>query len=198
MRGFGHYLNNAEAAQLYIFGDPHQVNADSIGYTRSNAKKSFYTFILGGGAKRLGLDCGRDEAFGRHIKKTLFKVTPGLRELVKEGEAEWEQHNGWIECIDGGWVRCPAPHMVLAYKVQPAEACMMKQAAIFIDERASHLDQFKIGDIHDEGQHESSHGDAHELGRISVQATVDAGVELGFRVPMDGNYKVGRSWAETH
>ena len=200
MRGFGHYLNNPEAANLYIFGDPHQVNADAIGYTRDNAKKSFYTFILGGGAERLGLDCQRDKAFGSHIKRILFKVTPGLRELVKEGEAEWYNNKGWIECIDGGWVRCPAPHMVLAYKVQPAEACMMKQAAYFIDKRAEAkgLDHLKVGDIHDEGQHETSLGDAVAFGEIAVKAIQDAGEELNFRVPMDGSYKTGLSLAETH
>lgn len=198
MRVFGHELNNPEASELYIHGKPHQVNADAIGVSYAGAKKAFYSFVLGAGELRLGLDAGGDKRLGRHVKRTLLEVTPGLKKLVAEGAAEWEANKGWIKCIDGGYVRCPEARMYLAYKLQPGEACLMKQASVYIDERARHLDHMKIGDIHDEGQHESSLPDADELGRITTQSIRDAGEELGFRVPMDGDYKVGRSWAETH
>jgi DNA polymerase-1 len=60
------------------------------------------------------------------------------------------------------------------------------------------IEHFKIGDIHDEGQHEAPVEEANLLGEIKVQAIREAGEELGFTVPMDGDYKVGLSWAETH
>jgi hypothetical protein len=41
-------------------------------------------------------------------------------------------------------------------------------------------------------------GQEHELGNIQVQAIRDAGEELGFKVPHDGDYRIGTSWAETH
>ena len=56
----------------------------------------------------------------------------------------------------------------------------------------------EIGDIHDEGQHETQPRSGDELGKICVQAIRDAGEELSFRVPTDGDYKVGANWAECH
>ena len=36
------------------------------------------------------------------------------------------------------------------------------------------------------------------VGEIAVWSIREAGKELGFRCPLDGEYKVGRNWAETH
>ena len=36
------------------------------------------------------------------------------------------------------------------------------------------------------------------VGEIAVRSIRAAGEELGFRCPLDGEYKVGRNWAETH
>ena len=45
MRMFAHYLNNPEAAALYVSGDPHQVNADLLGIDRDPVKNVFYAFL---------------------------------------------------------------------------------------------------------------------------------------------------------
>lgn len=36
------------------------------------------------------------------------------------------------------------------------------------------------------------------VGFFAVEAIRQAGVELGFRCPLDGEYKTGGNWAETH
>lgn len=45
MRMFAHYLGIPEVAELYINGDPHQVNADLLGIDRSTVKNVFYAFL---------------------------------------------------------------------------------------------------------------------------------------------------------
>jgi DNA polymerase I-like protein with 3'-5' exonuclease and polymerase domains len=198
MRMFGHYLNDPVAAELYINGDPHSVNAAALGHERKPAKTDFYAFMYGASDGKLALPHGKGREYGRWMRETLMSSTPGLEDLIKEVQAE--QKAGFILCIDGGFVRCPSPHAALNYKLQSAGAITMKQAAIFIDQRVQErgLDCLKVGDIHDEGQHDCAEGDAEEFGKLAVQAIRDAGEELNFSVPLDGDYKVGGTWAETH
>jgi len=203
MRMFAHYLNNAEAAKLYIEGDPHQVNADMLGIDRDPVKNVFYAFLYGAADPKLGwtgntslVSKKEQKAFGKWIRSQLVDKTPGLANLVKLVQAE----GIFIQCIDGGYVRCEPEHARINFKLQSAGAIVMKQAGIFIDQRITErgLDALKVGDIHDEGQLDVAPGDTDEVGKLCVQAIRDAGEELNFNVPLDGDYKIGDSWAETH
>lgn len=146
----------------------------------------------------MGTTGGHNARWGKNARGLLIDKTPGLKELV--ALVQEEQASGLLETIDGGKIRCPSPHAALNYKLQSAGGIVMKQASIFIDERVQEkgLDAPKVGDIHDEGQHDVAKMDAEEFGSLAVQSIRDAGEELGFSVPLDGEYKVGLSWAETH
>lgn len=203
MRMFAHYLNNPEAAALYVSGDPHQVNADLLGIDRDPVKNVFYAFLYGAADPKLGwtgntslVSKKEQRKFGAWIREQLVEKTPGLQELVRLVQAE----GVWIECIDGGFVQCEAEHARINYKLQSAGAIVMKQTSIFLQQRIKEkgLDARKVGDIHDEGQLDCAKRDAQEAGKLSVQSLRDAGEELNFRVPLDGDYKIGRNWAETH
>lgn len=207
MRCFAHLLPDPTLGARFYDGseDPHQTNADLIGIKRKPIKNVFYANMFGAFPPKLAATAGRIGtkrelvAYGTWIQNELYRVTPGLKEATEDAREEQRQtKEGWMRCIDGGYVRCPSQHGALNYRIQPLEAVLMKQAMVFIDERARHLEQGKVADIHDEGQHEVSPRDAQELGHIAVQAIRDAGEQLGFRVPMDGDFKVGTSWAETH
>ena len=56
----------------------------------------------------------------------------------------------------------------------------------------------QVGHIHDEIQLQVRTELADEVGGIAVQSIREAGDSLGFRCPLDGEYRVGRNWAETH
>lgn len=203
MRMFAHYLNNPVAAELYVSGDPHQVNADLLGIERDPVKNVFYAFLYGAADPKLGwtgntslVSKKEQREFGKFIRGELVAKTPGLTELVKLVQAE----GTWIQCIDGGYVRCEAEHARINYKLQSAGAIVMKQASIFADRyiKQRGLDALLVGSIHDEGQLDTALKDTEEVGKLCVQAIIDAGEELNFRVPLDGDYKIGFSWAETH
>lgn len=203
MRMFGHYLNDPVAAELYINGDPHAVNTANLGLPPEDrdlvVKNGFYAFLYGAQDKRLDLTFNRGRGFGKKAREILMATTPGLERAVKEAQDE-QAKGGWIETIDGGWVRCGSPHAALNYKLQSAGGITMKVASIILDRWCDEkgIDQLKVGDIHDEGQHDVLAEDAEEFGKLAVAAIVAAGEELNFRVPLDGDYKVGRNWAETH
>lgn len=210
MRCFVSALPNPELGRHFwdtsICADPHQYNADLIGIGRKPVKNVFYANMFGAYPPKLAATAGmvgsRDELqkYGEWIRDELYRVTPGLRELTMDAQSEFRRNGGFLKCIDGGYVRCPSENAALNYKIQPAEAVLMKTGSVILKKLvwAAGIEYKKIGDIHDEWQYETSVGQEQELGKLCVQAIQQAGEELGFRVPHDGDYKVGLSWAETH
>lgn len=211
MRCFAHFLPDPSHGQRFydttICADPHQENADLIGIARKPVKNVFYANMFGAYPKKLATTAGRIgtkrelEEFGTWIREELYRVTPGLKDATLAAQAEFNSTpEHWLRCPDGGYVRGTSEHAALNYKIQPAEACLMKQASIFIYERTIELglENWKIGDIHDEGQHETHPRSGDALGQVCVEAIRDAGEELNFRVPMAGDYKKGANWAECH
>lgn len=210
MRCFASLLPDPTAGRRYwdtdFCKDPHQDNADLIGIARRPVKNVFYANMFGAFPPKLATTAGMIgtkkelQKYGEWIQEELYRVTPGLREATEEAKREFRNNGGFLRCIDGGFVRCPNESAALNYKIQPAEAVLMKTASVLIHRRAieAGIEHKKIGDIHDEGQHEAHYRCAQALGELQVQAIRDAGEELGFRVPHDGDYRIGRSWADTH
>jgi DNA polymerase I-like protein with 3'-5' exonuclease and polymerase domains len=207
-----HYLNDPAAMELYLGegANPLLFHTRNLGLPDESrdltVKNGFYAFIYGAANEKLGktvnpsLQGSEAAKYGKFVRKTLVSHTPGLDRFIKEAEEEFKARNGFLECIDGGFVRCPSPHAIINYKFQSGGGILMKQTSIFIDERIEKagLDALKVGDIHDEGQDDCDPKQAEEIGKLKVQAIRDAGEELNLRVPMDGAYKIGANWAETH
>ncbi len=202
MRMFGHYLNNDEAARMYIEGDPHTFNADMLEIERRPMKSVFYAFLYGASDGKLGRTAGikhmSPAKWGAQAREKLISRTPGLEALV--GMVAEEQRRGLIKTLDGGFVRCDAPHSALNYKLQSGGAVAMKLVAIRAVEaiRQRGLDALLVGNIHDELQFDCAPDVAEEVGELILSCFLEAGKELGMRVPLEGDYKIGRNWAETH
>jgi DNA polymerase I-like protein with 3'-5' exonuclease and polymerase domains len=75
---------------------------------------------------------------------------------------------------------------------------MMKQALVILNKKIAHLDAHFVANVHDEWQIEVRQDQADEVGRLGVEAIVEAGKVLKLNCPLDGEYKVGDSWSETH
>ena len=69
--------------------------------------------------------------------------------------------------------------------------------AFFIPSKHVH-DVMQVAHIHDEIQLQVRKEIADDVGKISVQSIQESGEALGFRCPLDGEYKIGGNWAETH
>jgi DNA polymerase I-like protein with 3'-5' exonuclease and polymerase domains len=52
--------------------------------------------------------------------------------------------------------------------------------------------------VHDEWQMEVREENTDEVGQLAVQAIRDAGDFFKFRCPLDGEFRIGNNWAETH
>jgi DNA polymerase I-like protein with 3'-5' exonuclease and polymerase domains len=75
-----------------------------------------------------------------------------------------------------------------------ALGCVLLERTI----RSKRLDSLKVGDIHDEWQYDVNPRDAEDHAREAVQAIRDSGKYLRLNVPLDGESKIGGTWAETH
>lgn len=215
MRVFGHYLGDLETAKLYSEGDPHRVNSEIVsknpwGYKcdrDTGAKNGFYAFIFGAQDKKLGFtfdtsitDSRKATEYGKWGRAELMRNTLGLERLTKEVQKEFRENNGFIQCIDGGYVRCHSEHAALNYKISSGEACLMKLVDIRTRERLKRegLDYKKVLDVHDEDQYETDELLADRIGAIGCEEIRLAGEELGFIVPMAGSFTKGENWSLTH
>ena len=210
MRMFAEYLANDAATLLFTTGDPHLLNTRNLELPDEmrdlTVKNGFYAYLYGAGDPKLGRtlkpELQGDEAgtYGRWARAVLEKGTPGLARLVADIQDEYRGNGGVLKTIDGGYVRCKSRSAALNYKLQSAGSIVMKVAAILArrEIRRKGLDSMLVGTIHDEGQHDASTNDADETGQTCTQAIRDAGEYLGFKVPLNGAYKVGENWAECH
>lgn len=210
MRCFANTLPDPSAGRRYydeeFCPDPHQENADIIGIKRKPAKNVFYANLFGAYPPKLATTAGftgskRDlDERGVWVQEQMYLVTPGLKQATEEAKAEFRRNGGFLVCPDGGFVRCKDESSALNYKIQPAEACVMKQGSIFLADiiKTRGWDVLKCGDIHDEWQFDVELLLAEELGKTAADCIRMAGEELNFRVPLAGDYKIGLTWADTH
>lgn len=207
-----HHLNNPDAEDFFVNKKPHRLNADAIikagvflgteaHAQYQKAKTLLYAFMYGAGDRKLAATVGSsDVGVGSLIRATLATNIPGLGDLIKRIEREFNDNGGLLKCIDGGYVRCPSPHAALNYKLQPDGAILMKQALVLADEklRKAKKDYLFVGNIHDEWQIDCNMAQSYSIGEICAEAIKEAGELLKFNVAQSGEFKVGFNWSETH
>jgi DNA polymerase I-like protein with 3'-5' exonuclease and polymerase domains len=74
----------------------------------------------------------------------------------------------------------------------------MKKALTILWNKLKGMDAFVIANIHDEFQIEARPEIANEVGKLAVESIKEAGEHFNLRVPLGAEYRVGKSWAETH
>jgi DNA polymerase-1 len=197
LRMLAHYLDRPAFTDQVVNGDPHQYNADQVGITRPQAKTLLYSIMYGAAAPKIAktLKVSVKEA---SIIRTTFLERLGLKDLIDD--CKTEQSKGRIELVDGSQVICPSPHAALNYKLQGGGARVMGLSAVLADRevRRNGWDVLKVGDIHDEDQSDCDPSIADDFGKMREESIAEAGRKLKLNVPLAGEYKKGRTWAETH
>lgn len=202
-RVFIHYLGNPEAEE-FMMNDPHTANAEAISravgfeVSRSLTKNIFYGRLYGASDKKLGSLIGKGAKHGKLARAAIDSNIPGFEDLLKNIQREFNANSGRLRTIDGGFVLCPGEHAAINYKFQSAGAIFMKQALIRLYQLAKGLEFFVVGNIHDEWQISCRPDHAEAVGQAACDAMTLAGEDLKFNLKMEGEYKIGSSWADTH
>ena len=200
LRCLAHYLamfGDKEYAKTILSGDIHTANQKAAGLpTRDDAKTFIYAFLYGAGDAKIGSIVGGSSKEGKRLKASFMAKTPSIKKLY-DAVANAIETKGMLKGLDGRPLPCRSSHSAVNLLLQSAGAVVMKQALIEFTKIAK-LPYTMHANVHDEVQFSCSPEHADELGRSFCNALTNAGQTLNFNCRLDGEYKVGANWAETH
>ena len=205
LRMLAHYMKDENYVRTVTEGsskdgnDVHTVNQRAAGLaTRDNAKTFIYAFLYGAGDAKIGSIVGGSARDGAVLKDKFLKQTPALARLLST--VSRYAAKGWVPGLDGRkiWVR--SEHAALNSLLQGAGAIVMKKALVLFNDKIK-LNKWPVkmvANVHDEFQFEVPEKLAEVTGQAAKQSIVEAGVFFKLRCPLDGEYKYGKNWRETH
>jgi DNA polymerase-1 len=207
LRCLAHYMSQWDGgayAKEVVSGDVHTANQKAAGLaTRDQAKLFIYALIYGAGPGKLGSIVGGGPAEGQRLKRRFLEKVPALKTL-QERVQHISKSRGFLVGIDGRHLPIRSPHAALNTLLQSAGAVAVKLATIILHEELEHAgigwgEQWRmVAHVHDELQIECDPGVAAAVGEAAVAAIRTAGERLKFRCPLDGAWRSGASWADTH
>ncbi len=220
LRAVAHYLaplDDGDFARQCETGDIHEyIRAATKLNVRAHQKTWTYAKLFGAQSTRLGLTviddmiaAGVDKFEGVTVKRKNASLL-GKRSLANFGNAipAWAKlekrlqaaaDRGYLRTLNGQRVPVPSLHLAIAILLQAFEACIMKRAMRIAQRSLAHYgDVHWMLWVHDEFQIECPPDAADDVGHILVEAMKWAGEDLECLVKIDGEYKVGETWADTH
>lgn len=193
--------DNGEYGNLVINGDIHTHNQKQAGLEkRDDAKTFFYALIYGAGNQKIGTIINKGIKAGGDLKKKFLNNMPALKSLITRCEYQVAEKST-LTLLDNREVPCRSKHSSLNVQIQGDGAVIMKKALIILINCLEKNCQGRyrlVATIHDEWQFECDPEIADRLGQAGVSAIKKAGEVLNCVVPMDGEYRVGKNWSETH
>jgi DNA polymerase-1 len=199
LRMLAHYLNDKDYTNEILNGDIHTTNQRLAELeSRDKAKTFIYALLYGAGDAKLGSVVGRGRAVGKGLRQRFFDNLPAFKKLTDR--VQREAKSGFVKGLDGRKLTVRSEHAALNTLLQGAGSIVMKQALIVLNNKiAKHgYDAKFVANVHDEWQIECSIDDAVDVGKLGVLALREAGCMFKLNCPLDGAYKVGENWSETH
>lgn len=219
LRCLAHYMapfDGGEYVKVVLYGkssdgtDVHSRNAKALGISRDLAKRWIYAFLYGAGNQLLGEIAASETGFagdmqtyGTKLRAKFLKSLPALKKLIDAVKAKAKSHK-YLKALDGAKLTVRSQHSALNTLFQSAGALIMKKALVLADNELQKLfipgkDYEFVLNVHDEFQVEVMNPDnAETVGKILRQGIIDAGLHFNLKCPLDGEYKIGKSWKETH
>lgn len=205
LRMLAHYMKDDDYVTAVVSGsskdgtDIHTKNQKAAGLqTRDQAKTFIYAFLYGAGPAKIGSIVGGGAKEGQKLIDAFLKATPSLKSL--RDRVSKYAGKGYVPGLDGRKVWVRSEHAALNSLLQGAGAIVMKKALVLFNDKikANKWSVKFVANVHDEFQFEC-HPDIAELaGKAAKQSIIDAGTYFKLRCPLDGEYKIGRSWRDTH
>ena len=199
LRCLAHLMNDTTFTDILLTGDIHTHNMQMAGLTdRDQAKTFIYAFMYGAGASKIGQIVGAGAKEGQQLINKFLSSMPALkrvRDAVTKAASK-----GTIKGIDGRRLHIRSPHSALNTLIQGAGAVVCKVWLIHMMTRIKVLgiDAKLVASIHDEYQFEVLNKDVQRFGQVTKDAMKDTEKELRMKCPLDNEWKVGKTWAETH
>lgn len=198
-RVLAHYLpDGGEYAKQLLEGDIHQINADKLGIPRSAAKTFLYALNYGAGNTRLGETVGKGAKEGRELRDQFYKANPAFKVLQGQIKRAFESR-GHLIGLDGRRLTVRSEHSALNVLIQSASAILAKKWVQLVDQDIKHrgMDAQILSFIHDELQ-TATKENPDDTGTRFCRLATEAGRAFDLQCPIEAEYSVGRTWADTH
>ena len=208
LRCLAHYMHrydDGEYVDVVLNGDIHTVNQIAAGLpSRADSKRFIYSYLYGGGDQLVGEIVGGGATEGKKIKKEFLDKTPALKSLREA--VVTAASAGYIVALDGRRIAIRSPHAALNSLLQSAGALICKQWLVEF-ETAMWMQGYTHGWkgdyclcawVHDEIQVAVREDIAEKVGNIAVQTIQKVTEVFNLKCPLDGEFNIGNSWAETH
>lgn len=205
-----------ETQHIDIFAPDFDKDSKEFKPFRSKSKNGKYALTFGCSAVKLAKTLGKPEHEGKILYDKFWEVNEALGKL-KEAVEKYYDTTGkktYIPAIDGRLLTVRSKHSLINLLFQSCLAVLMEHVCCVFDSKMGdmHLDEkgrpfylYKNKHVvrrrtftHDEVQISCPPEIAEEIGEIVAEAIKQAGEALKIAVPMEGEYKIGKNWCETH
>lgn len=209
LRCLAHYMaayDGGDYIKTILESDIHTKNQEAAGLaTRDQAKTFIYALCYGAGQEKLGsivLPEGSSEekkVIGKRLKNKFYENIPALQELTYAVQNAFNSR-GYLRGIDGRYLYPRESYKSLNTLLQNAGAVAVKLANIITTRELvkAGIDFQQVAFIHDEIMLEVRLGQEKEAGEILKKSFTESGEVLGFKIPLEGEYKIGKNWSEVH
>ena len=208
LRCLAHYMakwDGGKYGDVVLGGDIHTENQTAAGLaTRDQAKTFIYAFLYGAGDAKIGSIVGGTASHGKQLKSKFLRSLPALGRLVEAVQSASKR--GYLIGLDGRRIHVRSPHAALNTLLQGAGAVVCKQWLVFLEQDLS--SKFKHGWDGDYAFCAWSHDEcqiacrtqevADYVAKTAPFMVTMAGDHFGFRCRLDGESKMGTTWADTH
>lgn len=213
LRNLAHYLkpyDNGKYIDAILNGDIHTQNKEDAGLdTRDQAKRFIYAFNYGAGDEMLGSIVDpkatkeQQRILGKDLRLRFLSKNSAIASLLRDLNSATASRN-YLLGLKGYKIHIREKYRLLNSLLQGAGAIVMKQATVNFREYMMQNEWYQRSvfpalHVHDEIQvivTDSTQSQA--VGEAMVRAIVQAGKDLNFNCPLDGEYHIGKNWLETH
>ena len=200
LRVLAHYMKNKEYVNEIINGDIHSTNQSLAGLgSRSQAKTFIYALIYGAGDAKIGSVVGGNAKAGATLRSSFIRNLPSLGNLTTSVERA-AQTRKYLKALDGRVIHIRKVYSSLNTLLQGGGAIIMKTALVLLYNQIKELklNAKFVANVHDEWQIEVIEDQAETVGKLGVEAIRNTQNVLNLNCPLDGEYKIGDNWSETH
>ena len=205
LRCLAHYLypfDKGAMVKELLEGDIHTANQKAAGLPdRASAKTFIYALIYGAGDKKIGEIVGGNTKDGKDIKRKFFSKNKAFAHFKSDVERVVET-KGKLTALDGRKIPVRSKHSAVNFLLQSCGSILVKTSTILLHSRID-WEEWQdrvsmVAHIHDEMQFQVRADLTDKLGKAAIKAIKESKYIYNFNCPLDGEYKVGQSWAETH